>query len=544
MVFSDIEFVKLTRFTVRSLLQRCSSLIRSFYKRQVDENAWPPVKATNFINLALIKDNTSWRKTVQQSVDEIIGKKEKTSYSTIFSDIENADRKLILLEGRPGCGKTTLLSKISRDWSNGKVLKSKLLIFVLLRRLNSESDHSLSTLLRVACPVLSDDDVNKLTFYIEAKCGDKVVFLLDGLDEYVPHKENEKVFELIRGVYQTKSIVIVTSRPAACADFRQHSGKRIEVLGFLKSQIHGYICHYFENEAKKAQQLIAHLEQHPNLMNMAYLPLHCAMIAFLYEGDTLLPETETEFYKHFTLSTLLRSKCKKEGEIKSSLSSYVQLSEQDKRIFHIICKLAFNATVVSKQVFTSEDVQNILSDVCTKNDVGNLGLIVVDRYLMKNGLDETFTFLHLTFQEYLAAVYISELSESEQTHIIETHSGRNHLLVVWRFLCGMIDFSKEHAMNVLRTLLKSTEDTVFQLRCCYESQNSLPCNYVLTACNGKLRFTDLNLTPSDCAAIGYVVNKSDCELVSISFNNCNASTEGIIAFLQEVGSHQYSMILK
>ena len=55
----------------------------------------------------------------------------------------------------------------------------------------------------------------------------------------------------------------------------------------------------------KAQQLVAHLEQHPNLMNMAYLPLHCAMLTFLYEEDSVLPETETEFYKHFTLSTLL-----------------------------------------------------------------------------------------------------------------------------------------------------------------------------------------------------------------------------------------------
>ena len=35
----------------------------------------------------------------------------------------NSTNKILLLEGRPGCGKTILTRKISRDWGEGALLK-------------------------------------------------------------------------------------------------------------------------------------------------------------------------------------------------------------------------------------------------------------------------------------------------------------------------------------------------------------------------------------------------------------------------------------
>ena len=501
------------------LVRRCQNKLRELYKRQVDDHAWPPVKATNFINLALIKDHSSWRKTVQKSADEIIGKKTSTSYTSIFNDIKGQDiKKLILLEGRPGSGKTTLMSKISHDWAEQKILKSKLLIFVPLRRLNAEPDHSLATILRVACPTLTQSDVNMLECHIERRVGQGIVFAFDGLDEYVPQKQNEKVVELLFGKSLTKSMVIMTSRPAACTEFRRYAKKRIEVLGFLKSQIIEYVNHYFKDEKHKAQQLVTHMEQHQNLINMAYLPLHCAMLAFLYEEDTVLPETETEFYKHFTLSTLLRSKRKVHGRV-ITIMSFDQLPDHDKIIFNKICKLAFNATVESKQVFTSVDIKSILSDdVSTKSDMSSLGLVVIDRYFMKYGLDETYTFLHLTFQEYLAAVHIAGLSESQQMDVIKTYRDKGHLSVVWRFLCGMMDFSNPSAMDIFKSLMVTTNDTRFKLQCCLESQHSLPCTHVISAFCGQVKIYSRYISPSDCAAIVYAINKSDYQTVDFTFN--------------------------
>ena len=192
------------------LVRKCRGLLSTFYLRQIDDHAWPPVKATNLINLALIKDQSSWRRTVQESVDTIIGEKESTSYHTIFSGIEYLDKKFILLEGRPGSGKTTLMKKISHNRAKGRILKSKLVIFIL-RRLNAHPDHRLATILRVACSTLHQSHVNKLASHIEKKKGEGIVFAFDGLDEYITHRQNEVDLDLLRGMSLNGAIILVTS---------------------------------------------------------------------------------------------------------------------------------------------------------------------------------------------------------------------------------------------------------------------------------------------------------------------------------------------
>ena len=480
------------------------------------------MRGDTFISLALIKDQTSWRKTIQKSVDEVVGDKQTISYKKMLEDIEEC--KFILLEGRPGSGKTTLMNQISRDWAKGEILCKKVVIFVPLRRLNGEADRTLTTILRVSCPPLNDSKLKQLASYIEECDGNDVVFAFDGLDEYVPcyrkvqthekekaflsfrkrENEFEDVFQLIYGNYLVKSLIVVTSRPAASKNIRQYARKRVEVIGFLEQQITDYIHCYFQkfNDKEKAQRLEIHLKEHPNLMNMAYLPLHCAMLVSLYQEDEVLPNTESAFYKHFTLSTLLRAQIRERLEDNLQLLSFDQLPHDDKVIFDNVCKLAFKATIASKQVFKSSEVDKTLNIADKK-----LGLLVIDCYLMKYGHDETYTFLHLTFQEYLAAVYIAVLSLSQQVDIIKAHGDSKHLHVMWKFLCGMTDFSAPGVMSAFEILMRKIKDVQIQLQCAYESQNPLLCAHVIKHHGGYVKISNKSLSLSDCVAMGYVVNQ-------------------------------------
>lgn len=506
-----------------------------------DDRAWPPTKIVNFINLALIEDKNSWNKTVQQSVDDIFGAKEKVSYVAVLNEINAIQSKLYLFEGRPGCGKSTLMNKICKDWARGMVLKSKLVLFVPLRRLNAESDRSLATIIRVACPCIPPDELRKLEGLIEQKQGKGFVFVLDGMDEYVCVKNGrDDILELLHKRNLMEAITIVSSRPAACTYFREYADKRFEVLGFLQPQIVDFFHHYFDSETK-GKQFIVHLQRHPNLLGMCYLPLHCAILTFLYEDEATLPETETDFYKHFTLSTLLRSVRRRFG-IVPHLPSYHQLPPKDKTLFYNVCQLAYKATVDKKQVFKASELQGIISMHHEEDRDDDLGLVVIDRYFMPCGVDETYTFLHLTFQEYLAAVHVAQLNECEQCDIIKSYHHRNHLLLMFRFLCGTLDFSKSSAMEVFKLLVETVDDVMFQIQCGFESQQSEPCAYVIRCLKGYMKFNDINLSPSNCGEIGYIIKKAKSPTaVNLTFDFCSISDEGAIAFLQAVQNAAFSL---
>ena len=508
--------------------------LANFYLRQIDDQAWPPVKVTSFINLALIKDNTSWRETVQGSMDEIIGEKESITYQQIFDNC--AQHRFVLFQGRPGSGKTTLMTKISQDWANNLChFESKLLFLIPLRQLNTFHEHNLATLIQVACPPFEQDEIESLEGAIKAMKGRNVVFIFDGFDEYSPNSTNDIVLDLIntRRSFLRDAFVIVSSRPAACQDFRRYADKQIEVVGFLREHIIKYIQGYYHDNKHKAQELLRHLEQHSNLMNMCYLPLHCAMLVFLYDGTAILPKTETEFYKHFTISTLLRSFRKVGGSV-ACLTSFSQLPLKDKILFDKVCKLAFEATVAKKQVFNLSELQEMsLEPGSTGSDESCLGLVVIDRCFTRFGLDETYTFLHLTFQEFLAAVHMAGQHPLEQVSIIRQY--KLQLEVVYGFLCGMMDFKLPYALETFKAMQACSQvHKMLLIKWAHESQSQPLYDYLCETWNcGCIHLVGGNIySPQNLSAVVSLLNNQNVHTVIVS--SIAFSKDDIIAVFDHV----------
>ena len=531
-------------------LERFHRILCDFYLRQYSSNdAWPPPRSDSFVQLALVRHNKRERhiglQTIQTDVDEDLRCKSLIAFGEIFLDIDPG--MLVLFEGRSGSGKTTLMVKISHDWARGLILVSKLVLLVQLRCFDGKSDVYLHDLLRVACGGLSSEDVHGLSSYIEKELGEGVVFILDGFDEYAPGTSDDSfISKLILKSVFSRSIVIVSSRPAATQRFRQCATKWIEVVGFMKEQVMQYVNTSFEYDNQKAQQLLEYLEKHPHLMNLCYLPLHCATLVFLYEVD-VLPTTETDLYKNFALSTLFRSfrRRKASSHPLLQLTSFNKLPDREKFLFDKICKLAFHATVNSRQILKHSELQAIFSDGI-ESDEDNLDLVAIDRYFVRYGLEETYSFVHLTFQEFLAAVHLASLSESQRNDLVSTFitGGGSHLAVnMLRFLCGTMDFSRSDARDIFKLIISGTSgDILFHIACAYEAQNSIACNQLLQ--DNCLHISDAVITVLDMMHIAYIINSVDSQSPEIFFNSCKFYIDEATALLKEVGSHHLSLTVQ
>ena len=532
-------------------IDRWHKMLVDFYLSQEDSestDAWPPLKMVDFVTLALVKqDKQDYHlglQTPQKDVDAVYGEKTNIRYEDIFQNVDK--RCLVLFEGRPGSGKTTLMMRVSCDWGRGTFLKYKLVILVRLRHLSKTGDIYLHDLLRVACPAFTPDDVQGLSSYIEGRLGEDVVFLLDGFDEYAPGTSDDNyISKLILKKMYSQSVVILSSRPAATQCFRQRARVWIEVVGFMKEQVYQYINCYFEEKKEKSSSLITHLEKHHNLMNLCYLPLHCAMLVHLYNIDAILPETETEFYRDFTLSLLFRG-IRKDTKLNGlrTLKSLDSIPDGKKEAFNKIGKLAFEATVTRRQVFKESEVHGICFKDSSENTSESLGLVVVDCYFAKSGIDETYTFLHLTLQEYLAAVFVSRLSESEQVSTMATLFSHQQLFVTSRFLFGTLDYSKENTKKLFQQMLGATKDHhLHHIQCACESHSASACTDVVNFHDKSLSFEGVN-NSSDIFYITFVLKTVKYVAIELSFSECNFDINDAVSLLQGVGDRQLSLTIK
>ena len=298
---------------------------------EVPRDTWPPVSSKKYINLALIRqEQVNYgaqyaHLTIRGDMDDILQHKEVIEYDQVLKNLRCGE--LILIEGRPGSGKTTFVHKITRDWAitmNGGGM-----------RLNLFMDLKVSKEL------------------IEERNGKGVCFIFDGFDEFSPPDgEKSIVHKTIYKEYLSQSTVIVASRPAAIAELRQRANKVIEVVGFKKEQIFEYFDHYPFSSKSKSAELKAYLSVHFNILHMCYLPVHAAMVGFLFEVTGEVPQTETEIYKQFTHFTLKRN-LTKSG---CANIDVLNLSGEEKKIFNQICKLALNKIILNKQVMHQDEV--------------------------------------------------------------------------------------------------------------------------------------------------------------------------------------------
>ena len=346
---------------------------------------------------------------------------------------------LVLIEGAPGVGKTTFSWEYCRKWGKGEILQDHSLLLLLpLRDNNLKEAKTLSDLFYHPNSELQQAVVQEVTSYQ----GKGVAIWLEAWDE-LDHQPREKAsvfLDLIHGRILPLATVFVTSRPWASEHLRKNCGHRItqhvEVLTSAKDQIEHYISKA-EAEAQPssfAAKFTDYLSSNPVIRAAMYTPITAKMAAEVFtwslHTESPPPTTMTELFTAFTLKTLVDHLSTHPVYHKQQLkvTTFSDLPTDVYKQFQDLCRMAYEGILNRQQL--------VFSAAHLPTGFAPLGLMQEVPQLYTEGRASSYHFIHLTLQEYLSAVHISQLPAHEQTRLFQEHVNNGHFKMTMRFLVG------------------------------------------------------------------------------------------------------------
>ena len=346
---------------------------------------------------------------------------------------------LVLIEGAPGVGKTTFSWEFCRKWGKGEILQDHSLLLLLpLRDNNLKEAKTLSDLFYHPNSELQQAVVQEVT----NNQGKGVAIWLEAWDE-LDHQPREKAsvfLDLIHGRILPLATVFVTSRPWASEHLRENCGHRItqhvEVLTSAKDQIEHYISKA-EAEAQPssfAAKFTDYLSSNPVIRAAMYTPVTAKMAAEVFtwslHTESPPPTTMTELFTAFTLKTLVDHLSTHPVHHKQQLkvATFSDLPTDVYKQFQDLCRMAYEGILNRQQL--------VFSAAHLPTGFAPLGLMQEVPQLYTEGRASSYHFIHLTLQEYLAAIHISQLPAHEQTRLFQEHVNSGHFKMTMRFLAG------------------------------------------------------------------------------------------------------------
>ncbi|XP_036420111.1 NACHT, LRR and PYD domains-containing protein 12-like [Colossoma macropomum] len=536
-----------------------------------------------------------------------VGEMEEDSIRTVMAeDVRYEEREVkgpqvqklraVLTKGIAGIGKTVSVQKFILDWAEGKANQDVDLMFVLpFRELNLIKDHQYS-LHRLLCdfhPELKDLDRK-----IYDEC--KMVFIFDGLDENrIPlsflqcenlsdiTKESPLyviMTNLIKGELLPSAHIWITSRPAAANQIpRQYINRVTEIQGFNDPQKEEYFRKRVSDQ-DQANFIISHIKKTRSLHIMCHIPVFCWISAtvlqhIMKQGITEIPKTLTAMYSHFlNTQTIMRNeKYEENSEINPK-----DLLGSNRKLLLKLAELAFKQLMKGNVMFYEEDLRecgidaseaSVYSGICTE--------IFREEFLLYQ--KKVYCFVHLSFQEFLAALYVFhcyvsqnmeelqvfKIQNKEQSDSISLEdllrgavqkavkSENGNLDLFLRFLLGI---SLESSQQLLKYLLietvsssESIKKTVQYIKRLIPTKNltsekSINLFLCLTEMNDQSlsqkiqeylksnKDSKKKLSSGECLALAYMLVTSEEVLDELNLKNYNTTRSGHLRLIPAVSN--------
>uniref|UniRef100_A0A4W4E3S2 NACHT domain-containing protein n=1 Tax=Electrophorus electricus TaxID=8005 RepID=A0A4W4E3S2_ELEEL len=502
--------------------------------------------------------------------------------------------RTVLTKGVAGIGKTVSVQKFILDWSEGNVNQDVLFIFPLpFRELNlmKEKKFSLVELLHRFFPETCELKPKHYTYY-------KILFIFDGLDECrlpLDFQNNERLWDvtestsvdvlltnLIKGNLLPSALLWITSRPAAANQIPPECVDQVtEVRGFSEPQKEEYFRKRISDQGL-ANRIITHMKSSKSLYIMCHIPVFCWIAATVLErmlGEAEIreiPKTLTQMFTHFLIFQL-RHKDQKYGQSMKGQKGPTHPRHMRKNVL-ALGKLAFQQLEKGNLIFYEEDLRNsgidvremaVYSGMCTQ----------IFREEFELQLGKVFSFVHLSVQEFLAAVYVfisfistnTNVLQQQHPEIVKTpmsvflnsavnkalQSQNGHLDLFLRFLLGL---SLESNQTLLRGLLTqrgrcshsrdktvkyikkkisdspSTEKSINLFHCLNELNDHSLVQEVQTYLSrgGNSSLHGARLSPAQWSALVFVLLNSEEELDEFDLRKYDPSEECLLRLLPVV----------
>ena len=347
--------------------------------------------------------------------------------SDMFDEDEESNPRIILIEGSPGTGKTTLSLKLAYDWAMGQMPDEfpevELVLLIKCRDMKDSIQESAKTQL-----LPWDNDELRIVLDSFLHSG-KIMLVVDGVDEISKNAESHVVNLLNRKCLQN-CYVVLTSRQEKGMEVRKYCDKLLEIKGYSYKSIESYINKYFGSNidlAKKLQEKVKPKTEN-NLQTLATNPLNTLLLCVVFEDNGgNLPTTVTELYQNI-VECIWKRYCKKKRPEEKDIS--FEIAKQT------LGRLAYESLIERDTLYFRES--NLGEDETQCTNIGFLYKDDISTKILKP--DNTYWFLHKTFQEYFAAYHCAytetELDMSKLSHY--RGKGGAKFIQVLKFMSSML----------------------------------------------------------------------------------------------------------
>uniref|UniRef100_A0AAZ3SH36 Uncharacterized protein n=1 Tax=Oncorhynchus tshawytscha TaxID=74940 RepID=A0AAZ3SH36_ONCTS len=514
--------------------------------------------------------------------------------NNIFKPLTGQDKliRTVLTKGVAGIGKTVSVQKFILDWAEGKANQDVQFVFSFpFRELNlmKGDKHTFIELLNHFSMETKQSRISNYNKY-------KVLFIFDGLDECrlpLDFQKNKICWDvtestsvdvlltnLIKGNLLPSALLWITTRPAAANKIPSGCVDQVtEVRGFNDPQKEEYFRKRFSDE-DLASRIISHIKTSRSLHIMCHIPVFCWISATVLEHMLKhkreeMPKTLTEMYTHLVV---FHTKQKNEKYLGKEETG----PHWNKESILSLGKLAFQQLVNGNLIFYEEDLKEAGIDV---NEASVYSGLCTQLFKEECVLyqDKVYCFVHLSIQEFLAAVYVflSFINNNENLmvklhstssnfsslfrHQLEVafyksavdkalQSERGNLDLFLRFLLGLsLESNQKHLRGLLtktRSSSQSHEETVKYIKEKIRENPSPERSINLFHCLNELNDHSLveeiqrflragslskpNLSPAQWSALVFVLLTSEKELDVFDLKKYSRSEEGLLRLLPVV----------